>query len=97
MENIATDVELVKSRINSLSSSRNEMISSIKALENAINQAQQWQGVDAEAHKKVLLDFCSKLESCASWMEAAGEQAINHSQQLAERAINDSKSASIFD
>ena len=97
MENIATDIELVKSRINSLSGSRNEMISSLKTLESAINQAQQWQGVDAEAHKKVLLDFCDKLESCASWMEAAGEQAISHSEQLAERAINDSKTAKIFD
>lgn len=94
--NIATNFELVKSRINQTSSSRDEMIRALSNLESAINNATEWQGVDATAHKSALLDFCQKLKNSAAWMEAAGNQAISHAERLYERAQSD-RNARIFD
>lgn len=94
--NIATEIELVKSKINSTASSRNEMLASLKNLESVINSASEWIGADATAHKAALLDFIKKLRSSAAWMEAAGNQAVAHSQALHERAMKDKQTARIF-
>ena len=97
MSIIATNYDLVEQRIRNTASSREEMISSLRNLSQTIQNTTQWQGVDAEKHKAALLDFCTKLTNCARWMEAAGAQAIAHSNKLRERAMRDQNSASIFE
>lgn len=94
--NIATNLELVRSRIDGTTSSRDEMIQSLTNLEQSIQQATEWKGIDAEAYKAALLDFCKKLKSSAAWMEAAGSAAKIHSQKLYDRAQRD-QNARIFE
>lgn len=94
--NIATNLQLVESRIKSTSSSRENMISALNNLEQTINSTNQWQGVDADAHKSALLDFTKKLKSSAAWMEAAGNAAISQSTKLHDRA-EQNRNARIFE
>lgn len=95
--NIATNYEIVLQKIKSTEASRSEMISALNNLVQTINNTTDWKGVDATKHKEVLLDFCQKLTNCARWMEAAGEQAIEHSNRLKERAWESQRTAQIFD
>ena len=94
---IATNYDLVEQRIRNTASSRDEMINELTNLSRTIEATNQWQGVDADKHKSALLDFCKKLTNCARWMEAAGNQSIEHSRMLNERAVRDSNSAARFE
>ena len=91
---VATNYDLVQQKITNTKSSRDEMISSLENLKRTIENTTQWQGPDAEKHKAALIDFCIKLKNSANWMEAAGKQAIDHSNSLKNRALEDARYAS---
>ena len=95
--NIATNYDIVEQKIKGTESSRNEMISALNKLSQTINNTTDWKGVDADKHKEVLLDFCQKLTNCARWMEAAGTQALQHSNKLKERALASQRTARSFE
>lgn len=97
MNNIATNYDIVVEKIKGTSSSREDMIMGLSTLSRTINDTVDWKGVDAERYKAVLLDFCQKLTNCARWMQAAGEQAVQHSSRLKERAIASQRTARTFE
>lgn len=93
---IATNYDLVVEKIRNTAESRNAMRQALQTLKQTIENTTQWQGVDAEKHKAALLDFCTKLINSTNWMEAAGNQSIQHASQLKERALRDSNTAARF-
>lgn len=95
--NIATNYDIVEQKIKGTEASRSDMISSLQKLAQVINNTTDWKGVDADKHKAALLDFCQKLSNSARWMEAAGVQALQHSNKLKERALASQRTAKIFD
>lgn len=95
--NIATNYDIVEQKIKGTEASRNEMISALSKLAQTINSTSDWKGVDADKHKAALLDFCQKLTNCARWMEAAGAQALQHSNKLKERALASQRTAKTFE
>lgn len=92
---IAADYEAVKASIRTMDNNVNEIISQINELDNVINYANDWQGVDAIQYKIVLKGYIRRIQNSANWLRNLDGIVSRHAYALYQRALND-KNATTF-
>ena len=92
---IAADYDRVKASIRTMDNNVNQIISEINTLENVINYANEWKGVDAAQYKIALGNYIRRIKNSANWLRNLDGIISKHAYALYQRALND-KNATTF-
>lgn len=66
---VSTNYQEILNTLNSMDSSRQDMLNAISLINKQIDNTTNWQGEDAKVHKEAIKDLLQKMWNSAKWMD----------------------------
>lgn len=90
-QTIAADYEAVKNTIKQMNEQADSIKGTVRTMLEAIHNANDWRGPDAEAHKTALKEFGKSINQSCNWMKTLDATFSAHAYKLYKRAMNNAK------